>query len=738
MSDIITVNLKMEVAMSHWWQRPLRMMRWDYMDDFSKVKDEDLDSLVRMKREKLHINCEWIVGTPGVSPGLGYLTTFNADGFERYPGFEDFDCLRTYLSYARKYGIRLLVYLNMHWFSYEFARAHPGWEQIMSNGEAYGKVHPLYGNGTTFCVNSPWRDWAFKLIEETMKTGVDGIFLDGPVIYPDCCYCESCRKKFKERYGAEIPKEDWQDPLWKTFIEFREDSMAEFLRDARDVVSSINPEGVIFLNAGSWQPGSWRVARDAKRLSRYQNFSLAEAFFHPSSGRINLYQSAMTTKYLRATGIPAVTAFHYCMGPWHYTFLSPEEIKLSVFQAIGCNGNIWVGGATYRYEYNPEGCRPLNETLGFLEKNEDYLEGLESLSDIALLFSSQTSRYYISAITEVYRDLGSGKEQDLIIDLGTGKTVVDWKKRKLICESLMSFAYEGYFTALTRNHIMFDIILDEDLSPEKLSKYKVLILPDFACLSDRQWRAIEAFVENGGSLIASFDAGLYDEKGEPRFVEERLNLFGIESIEGAFPAIRGENYIIAKENIFGFNKRNLIERSPYALKVKPKEWAHIPFLFMNPLERVYTPLRGESNYPAVIINNYRRGRIVYFAFPIGAFYGSDRIGTQERLITSSIDYLRNPEIVISAPPTVEAEFYRQKNNGRLILFLVNNTGDMQRPISYINPVSNIEVSVKNRSIKSVYSLAGDREIAFEGKDDFITFTLPLLKEFDIIKLEEVQ
>ena len=724
--------------MSHWWQRPLRMMRWDYMDDFSRIKDEDLDSLVRMKKEKLHINCEWIVGTPGVSPGLGYLTTFNANGFERYPGFEDFDCLRTYLSYTRKYGIRLLVYLNMHWFSYEFARAHPGWEQIMSNGEAYGKVHPLYGNGTTFCVNSSWRDWAFKLIEETMKTGVDGIFLDGPVIYPDCCYCESCRKKFKERYGAEIPKEDWQDPLWKAFVEFREDSMAEFLRDARDVVISINPEGVIFLNAGSWQPGSWRVARDAKRLSRYQNFSLAEAFFHPSSGRINLYQSAMTTKYLRATGIPAVTAFHYCMGPWHYTFLSPEEMKLSVFQAIGCNGNIWIGGATYRYEYNPGGCKPLNETLGFLEKNEEYLEGLDPLSDIALLFSSQTSRYYISAITEVYRDLGSGKEQDLIIDLGTGKTVVDWNKRKLICESLMSFAYEGYFTALTRNHIMFDIILDEDLSLEKLSKYKVLILPDFACLSDGQWKAIEGFVKNGGSLIASFDAGLYDERGEPRFVEERLNLFGIERIEGAFPAIRGENYIIAKENIFGFNKGNLIERSPYALKVKIKEGVHIPFLFMNPLERVYTPLRGESSYPAVIINNYGRGRIVYFAFPIGTFYGSDRIGTQECLIRSSIDYLRSPEIVISAPPTVEAEFYRQKNTGRLILFLVNNTGDMQRPLSYINPVSNIDISIKNRSIKSVYSVASNREIAFERKEDTITLTLPSLKEFDIIKLEEVQ
>lgn len=722
--------------MSHWWQKPLRMMRWDYMDDFSRIKGEDLDSLVRMKKEKLHINCEWIVGTPGVSPGLGYLTTFNAEGFERYPGFEDFDCLRTYLPYARKYHIKLIVYLNMHWFSYEFAKAHPGWEQITSNGEPYGKVHPLYGNGTTFCVNSPWRDWAFKLIEETMKTGVDGIFLDGPVVYPDCCYCEFCQEKFRERYGREIPKEDWQDPLWKAFIEFREDSMADFLKSAREAVLRINPEGVIFLNAGSWQPGSWRVARDAKRLSRYQNFSLAEAFFHPSSGRINLYQSAMTTKYLRATGIPAVTAFHYCMGVWHYTFLPPEEIKLSLFQAISCNGNVWIGGATYRHEYNPEGCSPLNETLGLLEENEDALTDLEPISDIALLFSSQTARYYISDIKELYKDLGSGKEQDLILDLGTGKAVIDWSRRKLICENLMSFAYEGYFTALTRNHIMFDIVLDEDLSLERLSKYKVLIIPDFACLSDKQWESIEEFVKGGGSLITSFDAGLYDEKGEPKFKEERFKLLGIKGIEGAFPAIRGENYIIAKEDIFGFHKGNLIERSPYALKIRALSGVDTPFLFMNPLDRVYTPLRGESSYPAVIINSYGKGRVIYFAFPIGTFYGSDRIGTQEQLISASVNYLSKPMVRVLAPPTIEAELYRQKDTNRFILFLVNNTGDMQRPISYINPVSNIKVSIRNNSIKSIYSVSNKSRIQFEYENDSIIFTIPLLKDFDIIKLEE--
>lgn len=721
--------------MEQWWDRPLRMMRWDYMDDFSKIRYEDLENLARLKREKLHINCEWIVGTPGVSPGLGYLTTFQAEGFERYPGFEGFDSLRSYTPYAHRYGIKVLVYLNMHWFSYEFAERHGNWEQITSNGEPYGRLYPLYGNGTTFCVNSPWRDWAFKLIEEVMKTGVDGVFLDGPVIYPDCCYCNSCREKFKSIYGEDIPKENWQDPLWKEFIDFREISMADFLRDAQKVVKEINPSGIIFLNAGSWQPGSWRVARDAKRLAKYQDFSLAEAFFHPSSGRHNLYASSMTTKYLRATGKPAITAFHYCMGPWHYTYLTPEEIKSSVFQAVGCNGNIWIGGATYRYEFKPDGCAPLNETLKFLEENEDVFTDLEPITDTAILFSSQTSRYYISTIGELYRELGSGKEQDLIVDLGTGRTIIDWNRRKQICEALMSYAYEGYFTALTRNHIMFDIILDEDLTIEKLSRYKVLILPDFACLSDRQWEAIKSFVREGGSIIASFESGLYDERGNPKFTEERLNLLGIKEIEGAFTPIRGENYIIASKDFFGFNKNNLIERAPYALKIKAKEDTTIPFLFMNPIEKVYMPLKGISNYPAVIINNIGKGRVVYFAFPIGSFYGSERIPTQEQLIKYAVESLRVPEIKVSAPPTVEVEVYRQKGSNRLIIHLINNTGDMQRPLTYINPIRDIEILIKDNSIKSGYTIRKRKPINLYQKGDMISLKLEELEDFETVVLE---
>ncbi|MEM3659360.1 MAG: hypothetical protein QXU11_02985 [Thermoproteota archaeon] len=210
-----------------WWRKPVRMMRLDYLDALNRMMESDMDKLARWKKEEWNINCEWVIGTPGTAPGLGYLTTFNTPKFEKYPALGDFDLIREYLPYARKHGIRVLAYLNMHWYSYDFGKKHADWEQRVEDGRSYGSVHPLYGSGTTFCVNSGWRNWAFELIEEAMKTGIDGVFLDGPVVFPECCYCASCREKFSIEYGGEVPSwEDWSNPLWRKFIEFREESMA--------------------------------------------------------------------------------------------------------------------------------------------------------------------------------------------------------------------------------------------------------------------------------------------------------------------------------------------------------------------------------------------------------------------------------------------------------------------------------------------------------------------------------
>ena len=77
-------------------------------------------------------------------------------------------------------------------------------------------------------------------------------------------------------------------------------------------------------------------------------------------------------------------------------------------------------------------------------------------------------------------------------------SVEELSARKRQVEALLTAACEGYFHLLARSHVPFDVILDQDLTSGKLDRYKVLILPDAACLTDEGADAIRRFVERGG------------------------------------------------------------------------------------------------------------------------------------------------------------------------------------------------------------------------------------------------
>jgi uncharacterized lipoprotein YddW (UPF0748 family) len=80
----------------------------------------------------------------------------------------------------------------------------------------YGKSEVRgWGDTSWVCPSSlVYREYLLDLMEEVMeKYGVDGIHLDY-VRYPDVvegryvCYCPTCRRKFKQEYGYELPSDD--------------------------------------------------------------------------------------------------------------------------------------------------------------------------------------------------------------------------------------------------------------------------------------------------------------------------------------------------------------------------------------------------------------------------------------------------------------------------------------------------------------------------------------------------
>lgn len=717
------------------------MMRLDYIDQLVRMKEDDLDALAKSKRDDWHINCEWVIGTPGISPGLGHLATFDTPKFEKYPALGDFDLVREYLPYARKYGIHVLAYLDMHWFSYDFAAANPGWEQINAEGVPYGKTNPLYGNGTTLCVNSGWSKWATEMITETMKTGVEGVFLDGPIVFPGCCYCQSCREKFKAKYGVNIPVvEDWTDQSWLDFVRFRSDSLASFLKASREAMLEVNPEGIIFLNAGNWNPGQWRYARNIETVGKYQDFNGAEEFFYPGRSDYMLYAWATAAKHLVAGGKPTVVFSHHALGAWHYIPLPPIEAQLAVAETVACGANPWIAVFDYALDNGRElAVAPIREIQSFLEDNEEYYTGTKSSADIALLSSYQTNTYYISAQDMMYGDVGSGLEENLVKDMGTGKITRDWKKRKSICEGICGNSYTGYFAALTREHIPFNVVLDKDITDDGLASYRVLILPNSACLSDAQLESVRRFVERGGSVIVEFETGLYNEQGRLRENAPLMKLFGLSEINDLMKPAYGEEYLRIKQAhrvTEGFVLDHFVARPPYSLRIKKSDESDVHAIFMNEIKDCYSAVKGESDIPALITNSYGKGRVAYIPCLVGDFYNRYKLPDYQMLIGNLVRWAyRKPlPIEIDCPQTVEVEL-RKQDLGRVLIHLVNHTGDMQRPISEIIPLKDIKIRLKQDNVKRVYTLKSRIDLPFTVKDGVMETSLSDLGLYEVVVVE---
>ena len=85
----------------------------------------------------------------------------------------------------------------------------------------------------------------------------------------------------------------------------------------------------------------------------------------------------------------------------------------------------------------------------------------------------------------------------------------------------------AWYQALVEARIPFEMVHDRLLDATHLARFKTLILPNIAALSDEQCRQLRAFVERGGGLVATYETSLYDEWGAAREDFGLADLFGV-------------------------------------------------------------------------------------------------------------------------------------------------------------------------------------------------------------------
>ncbi|MCC6293284.1 MAG: beta-galactosidase trimerization domain-containing protein [Bryobacterales bacterium] len=687
-------------AQPNWWEaEPLRII--DLGTSFTQLDSYDPAKLAARKAE-LGYNAEHleIMRMPGGLDDRGFFFR------SKVAGAHNPDYLQRYAPEAHKHGLRTLIYFNVHWYTVKFAGQHPDWRMMRENGKPLDGV---YDTGADFCVNTPWREWVFQVLRDLAAYPIDGIFYDGPVYRADTCYCRSCRTKYRQRYGEEMPsKAQRTGKDFARLLEFQAGSLKDFLHDSRVILKGIRPDLALYMNGGV-RGANWATGRFNRDLIAEQDLLGSEGgFLNGDLTRVPLWKPGLTARLLetQAGGKPTIIFSAAGHKPWTFSILPGPELRLLYAGTIANAAGVWFGLTPFEFE-EPE-MADLTDMNRFLEKNKAYFTKTKSAAKVAVVWSEVTANFY------------AGAEAQLIdIDRTAQRSNV----------GNLDGEFAGITESLLRAHVPFDVIDDVTLQKEPLDRYKAIFLPNVACMSDRVASRLRRFVEEGGNLFADFETSLYDETGIRRDDFALSSVFGVSAGKGIAGPLRWDYLkpVTAPKLTAGIT-RKMIPSTAYYVRTLPGE-GEVAWKFTVPLAGRYDGVPNVSADPGLVIRRLGKGLVVYMPGDLGNSINTYHTPELMQLTVNAGAQLGDsPVRVENAPGPVEVVARQQES--RLLVHLVNFTGEMTRPIRKIVPVSNVRLTVEGRYTKARALWTGRALPVVNG-----SVTLPILQEYDVIVFE---
>jgi hypothetical protein len=654
-----------------------------------------------------HYHCMNMSASPDDGPGLNERRLFfrTKVATKRNP-----DRLKAYLPVAHERGVRVIVYFNVHWYSAGFAEAHP---DFMQRRYDRSLLDNLYNNGCTPCINSPYREWVFQVLRDLCKYDIDGIFYDGPVFFPETCYCETCRRLFKERTGKQPPrKADHRHPLWREFIEFQGDSMARFLEDSLRVVREAKPEVLLYINGNANWPW-WPSGLDNERDIRHADLLGAEGGF--IAGDLNqtpLYKPGVTAKLLDSQAQGKPTVVFDCAGhkSWSWYLLPEPEISQLMAQTVANGANCWV--AVFPDDLAQPEMQVIRDYNRLIKRHPQAFCGTRSLATAALLWLSQGSNVYE----------------------GSSVPFVDRSTQDLQAQGVgdLTAEFNGFYEALARAQIPCDVLGEAAL--EDLARYELLVLPNAAALSEAAVASLAQFVRRGGNLVADFETSLYDETGARRPDLGLAEVLGVQW-EGEIFGPMDWDYVapvpgLRSRALQGITKL-VVPAPPHGIAVRPTTGRVLAY-YAERLKGRYDHAPIVSPQPFLTENRYGRGRSYFVAGTLGASLSSFRFPDHLRLVRNLARSLSTPPVEITGAPWVELSL--RGRPGKTYLHLLNQTGGPKRPTTWVQSLHDLPVALRQPATRARALRAG-QTLPLERTKTGVNFRLPELRDYEVIEFK---
>ena len=571
-------------------------------------------------------------------------------------------------------GIRVPIYITVQWDHYT-AEHHPEWWAIDPEGRAVGTRPYEAGFYRKLCVNTPYVEFLKAHVREVLETlPVDGIFFD--IVQAVDCSCRHCREGMASE-GLEPSGEGHRKRYGLNVID-------GFKRDMTAYVHGLNPDCSIFYNAGHIGP-QHRAAADA-----YTHFEVESL----PSGGWGYMHFPMTSRYARTLGIPCLGMtgkFHTSWGDFH-SFKNPEALQFECFQMLAQGARCSVGD-----QLHPEGkiCQTTYELIGSVysevEEKEPWCHGAEPLVDIGLVTPEE----------------------------------VGGERVPLTAAGAVRMLQEGAH--------QFDLI---DTASD-LSGYRVVILPDEIPVSEAFASKLDAYLSEGGALIASYRSGL-NGAGDAFALEALgVRLKGEAPYSPDFLLPRGEvgNGLPETEHAM-YLKGLEVEASPGSEVLVDASVPYFNRTYKHFCSHRHTPSAGKVGYPGIVKNE----RAVYFAHPIFTQYGKSAPRWCKQMFLNAVDILLpDPLLRLRAPTATVATLNTQPAEGRQVLHLLHYVPERRGQdfdvIEDVIPIYELGVSLRaSRKVKGVTCVPEGVSLPFEQDGGRVTFTLPKLVGHQMVEI----
>jgi hypothetical protein len=404
-----------------------------------------------------------------------------------------------------------------------------------------------------------WFDRVKKHIDET---NIDGIMID-EVCYHSIksCGCEYCRAKFTQDTGLTLPIgenveliNNKSSLLHKVWMDWRQKEMGDWWIEFRKYVLKDRPNFCIMgyvCELGILSDFDFQFAYDLFAMARGNDFVGTEIM---SPNVMDNYRYVLATRRLYN-----LFREEYNSPVWGLVYHQFDEY-LAYF---GWAMNNMLGQATW--DCYPIAHRP--NTPNFLQWRENMDKRLsKQIAQIAIIFSVN-SRNFSPFKVPGHDALGISQ-------------------------------------VLSDNHIPHRFLTEISLeNVERLKDFRLVILPNNCCMSDRSIATVREYVNRGGTVLLTGNTGLLDGYGMPRAKWGFADMMNCDiSPNAAWP--EGTKLVASDGNAAALYSQPLLQIAPGP---KPVE------ILLNAVSN-----DGKVLGPTCVAVNVGKGRIYYCAAQLGS------------------------------------------------------------------------------------------------------------------------